>query len=51
MTAVGNKLWVFGGAPKSGPMMDDLWELDTQALSWRQIPKTVSSCLMPVTLL
>ena len=41
MTAVGSKLYVFGGAPKSGPMMDDLWVLDAQSLSWQQIPKKV----------
>ena len=39
MTAIGSKLWLFGGAPQKGPMMDDLWVLDTQTLEWRQIDK------------
>ena len=37
MTAIGNKLYLFGGAPKSGPMLNDLWKLDLGAMAWRRL--------------
>ena len=39
LTAVGSHLWLFGGAPKSGAMMDDLWVLDTETMAWEQVHK------------
>lgn len=42
---VGRRLFIFGGAPQSGPMLDDMWvlELDAQPLTWRQIVDAGSS--------
>lgn len=39
LTAVGDSLYLFGGAPKSGGMLNDLWRLDTAAerLEWQQL--------------
>jgi N-acetylneuraminic acid mutarotase len=38
LTAVGSKLYLFGGAPKSGPMLDDLWVLDLGGdLTWQRL--------------
>lgn len=39
MTAIQGKLYIFGGAPQRGPMLDDLWVLDTGTLPlrWRRI--------------
>ncbi|KAK9794608.1 hypothetical protein WJX73_007394 [Symbiochloris irregularis] len=37
LTAIGNKLWLYGGAPKSGSMLGDLWALDLSTLEWREI--------------
>ncbi|GLC36198.1 hypothetical protein PLESTB_001369300 [Pleodorina starrii] len=33
----GEALYVYGGAPQSGPMYGDLWVLDTGAMTWRQL--------------
>ncbi|EFJ43778.1 hypothetical protein VOLCADRAFT_106727 [Volvox carteri f. nagariensis] len=30
-------LYMYGGAPQSGPMYDDLWMLDTGSMTWRQL--------------
>ena len=39
LTAVGSRLFLFGGAPQRGAMLDDLWVLDTaqQPLRWRAL--------------
>lgn len=34
-TAVGDTLYIFGGAPQKGPMLDDLWALDLGPLLQR----------------
>lgn len=48
MTALGDSLYVFGGAPQQGPMMDDLWRLDLASMTWRELhpagPKPHSRC-------
>ena len=36
VTAVGDQLWLFGGAPKQGAMLEDLWALDVPTLTWKQ---------------
>ena len=36
VTAVNQQLWLFGGAPKSGPMLQDLWVLDIPSMTWSQ---------------
>ncbi|GLI65268.1 hypothetical protein VaNZ11_008758 [Volvox africanus] len=30
-------LYLYGGAPQSGPMFDDLWLLDSGSMTWRQL--------------
>ena len=39
MTLVGTQLYLFGGAPQRGPMLADLWALDTaqQPLRWQAL--------------
>lgn len=37
VTAVGEKLYLFGGAPKSGAMLGDLWCLDLPSMTWVQL--------------
>eukprot|EP00878_Enallax_costatus_P003843 GHUV01004059.1.p1 GENE.GHUV01004059.1~~GHUV01004059.1.p1 ORF type:complete len:362 (+),score=97.55 GHUV01004059.1:149-1234(+) len=32
-----NALYLFGGAPQSGPMLGDLWKLDLQSMQWQQL--------------
>lgn len=34
---VNNALYLFGGAPQSGPMLDDLWKLDLQSMQWQRL--------------
>jgi hypothetical protein len=34
---VGNALYLYGGAPQKGPMLDDLWKLDLGSLQWQQL--------------
>ncbi|KAG2502040.1 hypothetical protein HYH03_000534 [Edaphochlamys debaryana] len=35
--ASGSALYVFGGAPQSGPMFGDLWALDPAAMTWQEL--------------
>ena len=37
VTAVGNKLYLFGGAPQNGGMLNDLWVLDTATMQWTEL--------------
>lgn len=37
MTAVGNQLFIYAGAPKQGGMLGDLWELDLAKAEWSEI--------------
>ena len=37
VTAVGNKLYLFGGAPQKGGMLNDLWVLDTATMQWTEL--------------
>ena len=37
LTAVGDKLYLFAGAPKEGPMLGDLWALDTASSAWTEL--------------
>jgi hypothetical protein len=39
VTAVGSELYLFGGAPQRGPMLGDLWRLDTatRPLRWQRL--------------
>lgn len=39
LTTLGSQLYLFGGAPQRGPMLGDLWVLDTaqQPLQWQQL--------------
>ena len=43
MTAVGQKLYVFGGAPQSGQFFDDFYVLDTEIMEWTQLKPTGES--------
>lgn len=40
LTAIGSKAYVFGGAPKKGNMLGDLWELNLERLAWSKIHAT-----------
>ncbi|MEW5304715.1 MAG: hypothetical protein WDW36_007307 [Sanguina aurantia] len=40
VVAMGGRLLLFGGAPKEGPMMDDLWSLDLASLRWARLSPT-----------
>lgn len=33
----GNALYLYGGAPQKGPMLDDLWRLDLTTMQWTQL--------------
>ena len=37
LTAVGEDLYMFAGAPKDGPMLGDLWALHTGSANWREL--------------
>lgn len=37
VTAVGSKLYLFGGAPQKGGMLNDLWLLDTASMQWTEL--------------
>ena len=37
LTAVGDRLYMFAGAPKEGPMLGDLWALDTGSHAWTEL--------------
>lgn len=37
VTAVGNKLYLFGGAPQKGGMLNDLWVLDVASMQWTEL--------------
>lgn len=37
LTAVGDKLYLFAGAPKEGPMLGDLWALDSASHAWAEL--------------
>ena len=37
VTAVGNKLYLFGGASQKGQMQNDLWVLDLSTMQWTQL--------------
>ena len=37
LTAVSDKLYLFAGAPKEGPMLGDLWALDTASHAWAEL--------------
>ena len=37
LTAIGDKLYLFAGAPKEGPMLGDLWALDTASKAWTEL--------------
>ena len=37
VTAIGNKLYLFGGAPQKGGMLNDLWVLDTATMQWTEL--------------
>lgn len=37
MVKVGGALYLYGGAPQKGPMMDDLWKLDLGSMQWQQL--------------
>lgn len=49
LTAVGQKLFLFGGAPQRGPMTDELWILDTaqQPLRWRRVAPAAGAAWPP----
>ncbi|KAK9822770.1 hypothetical protein WJX74_006897 [Apatococcus lobatus] len=34
LTAVGGVLYLYGGAPQKGPMVGDLWALNTSSMQW-----------------
>lgn len=37
VTAVDKKLYLFGGAPQKGSMLNDLWVLDTATMQWTEL--------------
>ncbi len=37
VTAVGDKLYLFGGASQKGQMQNDLWVLDLSTMQWTQL--------------
>lgn len=37
VTAVGDKLYLFGGAPQKGGMLNDLWVLDVASMQWTEL--------------
>ncbi len=37
LTAVGDALYLFAGAPQSGPMLGDLWRFDIASASWHEL--------------
>lgn len=37
MTAVGNSLYIYAGAPKKGGMLGDLWQLDLEERRWAEV--------------
>lgn len=37
VTAVDKKLYLFGGAPQKGAMLNDLWVLDTAIMQWTEL--------------
>ena len=37
LTAVDDRLYMFAGAPKEGPMLGDLWALDTGSHAWTEL--------------
>lgn len=34
---VGNAMYLYGGAPQKGAMLDDLWKLDLSSMQWQQL--------------
>lgn len=34
---VGGALYLYGGAPQKGPMLDDLWKLELSSMQWQQL--------------
>lgn len=34
---LGRALYLYGGAPQKGPMMDDLWKLELDSMQWQQL--------------
>eukprot|EP00879_Flechtneria_rotunda_P009431 GHRR01009873.1.p1 GENE.GHRR01009873.1~~GHRR01009873.1.p1 ORF type:complete len:380 (+),score=81.08 GHRR01009873.1:187-1326(+) len=37
LVQVGQALYLFGGAPQKGPMLNDLWKLDLDTMAWQQL--------------
>eukprot|EP00798_Chlamydomonas_sp_ICE-L_P021800 gene21800-28822_t len=37
VTLIGESLYLFGGAPAKGPMLQDLWRLDLSSMTWSEI--------------
>ena len=37
MTVTGNSAYIYGGAPKEGGMLGDLWELNLDKRAWREL--------------
>lgn len=48
LTAVDDVLYLYGGAPQKGPMLADLWALDTKTRQWKQLhPKPAANGWKP----
>ncbi|KAK9868773.1 hypothetical protein WJX84_000947 [Apatococcus fuscideae] len=48
LTAVGDQLYLYGGAPQKGPMLGDLWVLHTSCMQWELLhPKPAANGWTP----